>query len=198
MKTPNISQDNHYTILHLAPGASAAEIVQAYREIKLIFQPDSLAAYSLYAQDELEHILADIEEAYVVLSDSDKRQSYDKAMNFTPPSINHDVMTSKLQPAKSSIAEKLDATAMSHPSHINGKKLKKIRKTKSITLDEVASLTKISKSYLKAIEADDFSSFPAPIYTKSYLKQYAAAIGVEPELVLQAYKATMNANPTSS
>ena len=71
------SQDSHYDTLQVSTHATTADIINAYRDIKLIFQENSLAAYSLYSAEEVAAINQQIEEAYVILSNSETRRSYD-------------------------------------------------------------------------------------------------------------------------
>lgn len=58
-----------------------------------------------------------------------------------------------------------------------------------LSLDEIADRTKISIRFLRAIEAGDFEQLPAGIFATSYIRQYAEAIGTEPEKILSRYRA---------
>jgi len=42
-------------------------------------------------------------------------------------------------------------------------------------MDDIASSTRISPLYFRAIEAEDFAQLPGGIYAVSYIRQYAAA-----------------------
>ncbi len=66
--------------------------------------------------------------------------------------------------------------------------LKKEREKKKISLDDVSEETKIGKKYLKAIEKGEFDIFPAETYTIGFIKNYARAIGVDPEEAVRLYK----------
>ncbi|MDQ6971171.1 MAG: helix-turn-helix domain-containing protein [Mariprofundaceae bacterium] len=68
---------SYYELLRIAPGASKLDIINAYRRAKLTFRKDSLAVYSLYSEDELAAIRRQVDAAYSVLSDREKRQAYD-------------------------------------------------------------------------------------------------------------------------
>jgi len=68
---------NFYELLEVRPDASNMDIINAYRQAKLTYKPESLAAYSLFDEDELETIRADIEQAYLALSSPEKRRTYD-------------------------------------------------------------------------------------------------------------------------
>ncbi|MDX8380960.1 MAG: helix-turn-helix domain-containing protein [Ghiorsea sp.] len=176
---------NFYNILNVSADASTLGIVKAYREIKLIFQPDSLAAYSLYSAEELEIINQYIEEAYIVLSNFETRATYDETFKIEKVSNQN-----KITPSPSTKPETMPPSTMSitMPTIVNGKSLKKVRKSQSITLTQIAEKTNLSKAYLKAIENNDIALFPGRFYLKSYLKQYALSIGLDPSKTWKAYK----------
>ncbi|MFH1415007.1 MAG: RodZ domain-containing protein [Elusimicrobiota bacterium] len=60
-------------------------------------------------------------------------------------------------------------------------KLRKIRKDKGISLEQVARETKVPLDKLKAIEEDDFSQFEARFYAAGFLKIYAEYLGIDDE-----------------
>jgi cytoskeletal protein RodZ len=62
-----------------------------------------------------------------------------------------------------------------------------IRRSRSISLDEVSRQTRIGTPYLRAIERMDFSSLPGGVYNTSYIRQYARAVGVDEGEMVAAY-----------
>ena len=78
--------------------------------------------------------------------------------------------------------------------------LAQVRCAKNITIDDVATSTRINPQYLRAIEAEDFAQLPGGIYAVSYIRQYAAAIGCDENNVLARYRslvAPQDAPPTA-
>jgi cytoskeletal protein RodZ len=69
----------------------------------------------------------------------------------------------------------------------NGAVLKQIRELKSITLDELATITCIRITYLKAIEDEDFKKFTSEIYLKGYLICYVEAMNLPLEQIIEEY-----------
>jgi len=67
-----------------------------------------------------------------------------------------------------------------------GQTLKKARESRKMTVPEVAHATKARIQYIEAIEADDFSVFPAPIYAQGFIRLYAECVGINPQPLLQA------------
>ena len=70
--------------------------------------------------------------------------------------------------------------------------LPRLRDRAGISLEEIASGTKISLRFLRAIEAEEFDQLPGGIFNTSYLRQYAAAIGYDEESLLAHYDLKMN------
>jgi cytoskeleton protein RodZ len=62
-----------------------------------------------------------------------------------------------------------------------------------VTLEEIRERTKIRLFFLQAIENGEFHKLPGGIYSTSYIRQYAQAAGVDANLILQQYRATLQA-----
>jgi cytoskeletal protein RodZ len=73
-----------------------------------------------------------------------------------------------------------------------GKKFQEARRTRNLTLDEAARLTKIRPSRLAEIEADDFSQFPSLAYAKGFLLIYGKFLGVDVTPYLEAFEGSEN------
>lgn len=74
--------NNYYTILDIKPDASQNDIRQAYFRAKSAYSKDSAALYSIFDSQETHLILEKIEQAYLVLSNVEKRKEYDKVHGF--------------------------------------------------------------------------------------------------------------------
>ena len=73
-------------------------------------------------------------------------------------------------------------------SPVEGWSVASIRQTKGISLEQIADLTKLRISTLKAIEDGDFNALPGGIYNISYIRQYARAIDADESHLLQLYR----------
>ncbi len=71
-----------------------------------------------------------------------------------------------------------------------GDRLKEARTAKGFTLDDLQSITKIQKRYLSGIENEDYSMMPGSFYVRAFIKQYAEAVGLDPDEMLALYKDT--------
>lgn len=69
--------------------------------------------------------------------------------------------------------------------------LRKIREYKSVDLERLSDMTKVSRLYLQAIESEDFDKLPASVYVRGFVFQYAKCLKLKPEVVANSYVARM-------
>src|SRR5256886_14865555 len=69
-----------------------------------------------------------------------------------------------------------------------GKKFQEARRTRNLTLDEAARMTKIRPARLAEIEADDFSQFPSLAYAKGFLLIYGKFLDIDVTPYLEAFE----------
>ena len=74
-----------------------------------------------------------------------------------------------------------------------GKTLKAAREEKGLSLDDLQQLTKIQKRYLIGIEKGDYAMMPGKFYVRAFIKQYAEAVGIEPEEIFELFKSDVPA-----
>jgi curved DNA-binding protein CbpA len=72
-------QKTYYEILEVRENATPQEIRDAFIRLKNSFGKDSVALYSVFDRDETEIILKQINLAYSVLSNPDKKKEYDRS-----------------------------------------------------------------------------------------------------------------------
>jgi transcriptional regulator with XRE-family HTH domain len=70
-----------------------------------------------------------------------------------------------------------------------GLALKEEREKRNISLEEIASTTKIVPRYLEALENDRFDIMPGGFFIKGIIRTYARAIGLDPDEVVAKYRA---------
>ncbi len=71
------------------------------------------------------------------------------------------------------------------------------RKEKGISMDEVVRDTNIPRKYLESIEADNFDVFPGETYAVGFIANYADALEVDRDLVINMYKRQMKVEQES-
>lgn len=69
-----------------------------------------------------------------------------------------------------------------------GAKLRQARLDKHISLDELQQITKIQKRYLEAIESERFEALPGTYYVRTFIRQYAAAVGEDGDRLVAVYE----------
>ncbi len=64
--------------------------------------------------------------------------------------------------------------------------LASLRQAAGVTLQQISDATKIGTGFLTAIEEGRFQDLPGGLFTRSYIRQYAAAIGLDPDPILRS------------
>ena len=62
-----------------------------------------------------------------------------------------------------------------------GETLRQERLRQGLDLEQIAELTKITPQMLEAIESDDFDRLPGSFFARSFVRQYARALGLDEE-----------------
>lgn len=69
-----------------------------------------------------------------------------------------------------------------------GQDLRKEREARGLSLKAVADATRITSRYLEAVEADRLDTLPGGFFVKAILRNYARALGLEEDAVLERYR----------
>ena len=79
-----------------------------------------------------------------------------------------------------------------------GEKLRRERELREITLEEVATATKIGTRSLRALEEEKFDRLPGGVFNRGFVRAYARYVGIdEDEAVLDFLEASKEAEPES-
>jgi transcriptional regulator with XRE-family HTH domain len=65
-----------------------------------------------------------------------------------------------------------------------GEILRQTREQRGITLEEAERVTRIARRYLVALEEEDFSAFPAPVFGRGFLRNYGQFLGLNADDLL--------------
>jgi curved DNA-binding protein CbpA len=76
-------------------------------------------------------------------------------------------------------------------TEFTGELLRKIREYKSVDLERLSDMTKVSRLYLQGIESEDYDKLPASVYVRGFVFQYAKCLKLKPEVVANSYVARM-------
>jgi hypothetical protein len=182
---------NFYEVLGVDPKATAEQVERAYRFSLEMYGDAALATYSLLAPSELAEMRAKVEEAYLVLRDPVRRQFYDMGDSDAPASLPLPFPAPEQAAVGVPAAPPALASNRTLADPVTGPDLRAVRLESGVTLQEIAASTKIGVRFLEYIESDRFSLLPAPVYLRSFLHEYARAIGLEPRRTAESYMARL-------
>jgi cytoskeleton protein RodZ len=74
-----------------------------------------------------------------------------------------------------------------------GETLREARMRQRLDIADVEATTKIRAKYLRALENEEFSMLPGPTFVKTFLRTYSEALGLDPHLLVEEYRATHEA-----
>jgi cytoskeleton protein RodZ len=63
-----------------------------------------------------------------------------------------------------------------------------VRRKRGVSLEEIATATRIGVHHLQAIEDGDFAKLPGGVYNTSFIRQYAQAIGYDESDLIEEYR----------
>jgi cytoskeletal protein RodZ len=79
-----------------------------------------------------------------------------------------------------------------------GGKLRQARERRGISLRQIAANTKISAAALEALERNDVSKLPGGIFSRAFVRSYAAEIGLDSEETVRAFVERFSQEPPAS
>lgn len=68
-----------------------------------------------------------------------------------------------------------------------GQKLRREREKKRLTLDQLATRTKVGASLLRSLEAGECTRWPGGIYSRGFVRAYAEGVGLDPEQTVSLF-----------
>jgi cytoskeleton protein RodZ len=79
-----------------------------------------------------------------------------------------------------------------------GTYLSRLRGGRGLSVEDVSRLTRVAPRYLEALEAEDFASLPAPVFTRGYIRAYCQALGASSDAALALYAETSEVAPPAA
>jgi cytoskeletal protein RodZ len=68
-----------------------------------------------------------------------------------------------------------------------GAKLRDAREKRGISVRQIANVTRISIGALEALERNDISKLPGGIFSRAFVRAYAAEVGLDPEETIREF-----------
>ncbi len=209
----------YYEILDIPVQATPFEIRQAYKSALAIYNEDSLATYSFFSEHEREEVLKRIEEAFLILTDEDKRAVYDRQLIHDGKIASTDVEKKEKKKAvplfqtknvveKNALFQRIQdkiretdvkgiAEEILSKDLVSGSDLRNLRESVGIGIEEIYEVTRITASTLKAIEQDEYDKLPTDIYLRNFLKSYAEMLQIDSEKIIAGYMKNLSENTAS-
>jgi curved DNA-binding protein CbpA len=189
---------NFYELLEVSPDVNSQEIHKAYDRVRKVYEPNSIALYSLLSPDETDRIRHRIDEAYRTLIYDETRREYDRILRerhelpetppkpkpryqpppiVAPPSQIRSMERPPL-PSADNVLPAIPTVATPPPQPLQtpsanitdftGPVIKLLRESKGLSLQGVADATKISARHLQHIEEEAFVKLPVRPYLRGF------------------------------
>jgi transcriptional regulator with XRE-family HTH domain len=68
-----------------------------------------------------------------------------------------------------------------------GPTLRRLREARGVSLERIASTTKVPASLWAAMERNDLARWPTGIYARAYMRSYAELVGLDPDKVVDLF-----------
>lgn len=161
----------YYDLFELSPEATIEEIHRNYAYLKTLYSGDSIEIRALnadFSQEMQQDYLFRLDEAYEKLN----------------------LLLENKKPAVTNKTVIMDDELSDWIKSINcftGLVLKKIRERMGVDLKDIFAVSRIQPQYLEDIENEQFSSFRAEVYLRSYLIEYTRFLSLDTQKVLADY-----------
>ena len=169
---------NYYNLLNLEPGATKQEIESAFKSYLAMIEEEREFG-PITDNEEKERILRMLGEAYEILIDEKSRFFYDSYLIWKKEAFV------KIEERKEEIKE-------INNKEISGKFLKAVREKMKMSQKELSLKSCITLKIINAIEEENVNLLPPVPYLKGILKEYARALSLPEELVIEQYLKRLN------
>ena len=172
-----LSEQTYYDVLDVAPDAAQHQIVLAYENSKKLYSTENHEIFNYFTRSEIQSLVQLLDEAFEILVDAEKRKQYD--LNLTGHTEAEEITQEDSTPEEEEEVQ------------FSGAYLNKIRKEQGVSLADLSQATCVRKYYLEAIESEDYSALPAPVFVRGYIKHIAKTLGLDGTKASQSFMERM-------
>jgi len=211
-ETPAPVLRDFYRTLDIPKHATQMMIRESYVRMKAAYAQNNPALYSLFPDSQRQESLQEVERAYSVLMDPEKREDHNQQLMQRKMASLHDFQLSHVEePAykgfepilpkpisthttqirkrtglfhKDPALQSQYATLIEHGNLGDGALYLALRTAAKLTLGEIQQHTNIATEHLQHIEENAFDRLLHPAYTKGFLRSYFEFLGVQDPLPL--------------
>lgn len=151
-----------WQLLDLKPDAELAEINRALHFRRSLYQPGALATYNLLDEDERLQMLKRVDEAYRRITGNE------------PPPIRAP------RPVEDTSGNAVEEPVGPPPDPRTqpGELLRYYRRSRGMSLEQLAAMTKIRAALLAQLESEIAEELPAAVFVRGHVLAYARALGL--------------------
>ena len=182
-----VHRDTHYDVLGVMRRATPEQLDKAYQFLKQMYDDVALATYTLLDPEEMRTARARVNQAYEILGDPTRRRDYDLTLDA-------DARQKAVLPfggAPPVARPEGPVPTATLPEPVTGESLRRLREQQGVALRDISAQSKIGVRFFEYIEADRHSHLPARVYLRSFLQEYAKALGLDPRQTAEAYIARL-------
>jgi hypothetical protein len=182
-----VHRETHYEVLGVTRRATSEQIDKAYQFLKEMYDDVALATYTLLDPEEMRAARARVNQSYEVMGYPTRRRDYD--LTLDAEARQKAVLPFGGAPPLPRPDGPLPSAALPEP--VTGENLRRLREQQGVALRDISASSKIGVRFFEYIEADRHSHLPARVYLRSFLQEYAKALGLDPRQTAEAYIARL-------
>lgn len=161
----------YYDLFELPPEATLEEIYKVYTYLKGLYTGEAMETTALntdFSEDLLLDYLSRLDDAYEQLK---------LLLETKKPSL-----TKKTEVMDDGLSDWINSIAC-----FSGSALKTVRERMGVDLNDIFAVSRIQPHYLEDIENEQFGSFRAEVFLRSYLIEYTRFLSLDSQKVLADY-----------
>jgi flagellar biosynthesis protein FlhG len=184
--TAPTAEAGHYGLLGVGRASSDEEIRKAYKRKREIYASGSLAITSLFSAEGLRTEQAKFDEAYDTLLDPIRRRAYDLSLFADAGAEGAQGQKPSIGPEQVALQREL-LREIAPDTAWSGTLLRRVRESQGVAIAEISERTRISRTYLDALEREDMGALPALVYVRGFVAELAKYLRLDPLQVQASY-----------
>lgn len=178
-----VPPESHHDLLEVERGATDEEVRRAFKRMRDVYAPGSLPCYGLFEPEELEKVRTRVEEAFDVLLDPARRRPYELSVFPGDDDEEEEDEPAVARP----LSELPPPPAITPETDFSGALIRQVRESQGVELRAISQRTKVGLDYLVAIEIEDYSALPAPVYVRGFVTEFAKYLRLDSAQVSRTY-----------